>query len=668
MTDEEASVATIEPTVARSDDRAASHDLKPPSGIRRSAATLGAAFAGYLGLSVLLWWNVWSTHPTSVASCGCDDPSLFVWFMEWPAYALAHGHNPFYSSAMFYPTGINLLSNTSVLAIGIPLAPVTWLFGPVATLNVALTLGPAVTALAMFWLLRRWVDWTPAAFVGGLVFGFSPFVFTNLAADHLMTSVLAPLPLMVACFDELFVRQRRRPEAVGAGLGLLAVIEFFVGTELLVIVALCAIAGLVILVGYAAASRLPDLARRARHAVRGIAAAAVVALVLLAYPLWFALLGPAHFSGLVWPAITPGSGGTTLSNVWHLRFLNLPALHLFAGYEGRALPEGEYLGIAVLFVLGVALVLWRRDRRLWFFGCLGLVTLLLSLGVNNPYWVPWRVFVHVPIVQNVLPQRVFAVTTLCVGAMLAIVVDRTRASATVLMNGVRSRRAAPSKAVSITACIAAISVAAAALVPIGTAIATNVPLTVESAAIPPWFAEVAPHLSPGQVILPFPPAVAGGAAMTWQAIDSLDFAMPTGGGPESIPARAGPEKAGLDVITESSLVLSTPAPATRTNVAAVRAALAGWGVTMVVVPYPTQTDPTYNQGTGAAWALGMFTLAIGRKPQYHDAAWVWSGVRTPSPMLAIPLAEFVRCTNEQKWRTGGPQAVPDCVTNIRGGT
>ena len=169
-----------------------------------------------------LWWHVWSSHPTTVTTCGCGDSALFLWFLEWPAYALAHGHNPFFSTALFHPGGINLLANTSVLAIGIPLAPVTWLFGPVATLNVASTLGPALSALAMFWLLRRWVRWTPAALVGGLVFGFSPFVVVNLAGAHLMTGVLVLLPLMVACLDELLVRQQRRSAAWSARvLGLL---------------------------------------------------------------------------------------------------------------------------------------------------------------------------------------------------------------------------------------------------------------------------------------------------------------------------------------------------------------------------------------------------------------------------------------------------------------
>ena len=81
---------------------------------------------------------------------------------------------------------MNLPANTSVLAIGVVLAPVTWLFGPVASMNVALTLAPVLSALAMFVLLQRWVSWPPASFVGGLFYGFSPFVLVSLADAHLM--------------------------------------------------------------------------------------------------------------------------------------------------------------------------------------------------------------------------------------------------------------------------------------------------------------------------------------------------------------------------------------------------------------------------------------------------------------------------------------------------
>jgi hypothetical protein len=110
---------------------------------------------------------------------------------------------------MGYPHGVNLLADTEEVGIGVALAPLTWNFGPVATLNVALTLSPTLSALAMFVLIRRWISWMPAAFFGGLLYGFSPFVLMSLTNAHLMLGMAFIPPLVVARLDELFVRQRQ---------------------------------------------------------------------------------------------------------------------------------------------------------------------------------------------------------------------------------------------------------------------------------------------------------------------------------------------------------------------------------------------------------------------------------------------------------------------------
>jgi hypothetical protein len=623
------------------------------------------AFAFYLGLSVLLWWGAWSSHPTTVTTCACNDPSLFVWFLEWPAYAIAHGHNLFYSSSLFHPQGINLLSNTGVLALGVPLAPVTWLFGPVATLNVASTLGPALSALAMFWLLRRFVSWTPAAFAGGLVFGFSPFAIDNLAVAHLNTEFLALVPLMIGCIDELCLRQSRRWPVVGGVLGLLVTVQFFLSTEMLVIVGFCTISGLVILVLYAAVFRREELVAKAPRTLGGLAVATCLAIVLLSYPVWFALDGPAHLSGLVWPTVEPGSGGIQLANLWHLRFQSAQGLHLFAGYEGPALPEDEYLGIGLLSVLGAGAAFYRRDLKLWFFGAVGLVSVALSLPATSSYWVPWRVLEHVPLIDNVAAARFFGITTACVAVMLGVVVDRTHATVQGETARFITRYRGTCRPAGVvaggTAAMVAIAVACVAIVPMGSAVAGNVPLTTQGVALPKWFADDGAHLPAGQVVLAYPPPVTGGSAMTWQAIDLLRFSMATGGGPESIAARAGKERAGLDVITQASLVLSPPPPATTSNIEAVRQALSGWGVTMVVVPDPSDLEPRYSRVSSTAWALGMFTLAIGRLPLFEDDAWVWTRVRSLDRPLAITARSFATCTSAGLSVTADPQGVPDCV-------
>lgn len=379
----------------------------------------------YLALAVIVWWNVWTGHPSSTTTCGCGDSSLFTWFLAWPAYAIRHGLNPLYSTALFHPTGVNLLSNTAEVGIGIALAPVTWLFGPIVTLNVALTLSPFLSAVAMFLLLRRWVSWAPAAFAGGLLYGFSPFVLVSLTDAHLMLGMAFVPPLMVACLDELFVRQQRRPVVTGVTLGLLTAIQFLIGSEVLVIVIISVGIGAVLVALYCV--RHPELVRhRVAYARVALAAAAITAVVLLAYPVWFALAGPAHLSGSVWG---PGShisyGGNNLKQYLlpaHVDPTLSELTHRLGGYQAP-IPSGQYFGLGLFVVLIAGVMVWRRDRRLWLFGLVGVISVPMSMGLQFHSWTLWRLFVRFPLMENVIPSRFILITYLAAAVMLGVIVD-----------------------------------------------------------------------------------------------------------------------------------------------------------------------------------------------------------------------------------------------------
>jgi hypothetical protein len=393
--------------------------------------------ATYLVLSVLVWWHVWTNHPSSTTICGCGDPSVFTWFIEWPAYAIAHGHNPLYSTAMFHGGGVNLLDNTSAVAFGVLLAPVTWLFGPVASLNVALTLSPALTALAMFVLLRRWVSWMPAAFVGGLLYGFSPAVIVNVGLAHLMVSTLAIPPLIVICLDELLVRRRYRAVTLGIILAALLTVQFFVGTELLLILVLTGLIGVGLVAVYGLVRNPSDVRVRLPYIATGFGATAGATLVLLAYPVWFALDGPAHLPGAIWGDIdlsqvfvtyVPGLLVSYPPDIGQRpSYFGYAHMHAVGGYQGPLLSD-QFFGYGIVFVLLIGLVFWRRDLRLWLFATLAAVSVSLSRGVSSSTWTPWRLLAHLPLFQNIIPERILAVTWLSVAVMLGLVMDHARTS------------------------------------------------------------------------------------------------------------------------------------------------------------------------------------------------------------------------------------------------
>jgi len=574
--------------------------------------TLVVAGVLYLALGFLLWVHAWTEGATTHTLCGCGDPALFLWFFQWPATALSHGQNPFYSTALFHPHGINLLAQTSVTGMSLPLVPVTWIWGPVASLNVASTVAPALTAFTAFIAIRRWVTWTPASFVGGLLYGFSPFVLTSLEFAHLMTAALMVLPLILIALDEIVVRQRRSALWTGLLLGLLVFAQFFFSTELLAITAIAVVIALIALVGGALVTDRAAVRQRARHAAVGLGAGLGVGVVLLAWPIWFALAGPAHLSGAIWPNIAPIGGYVPADYVSPHYIGGSNVFELLGGYTGAQLGSSGYLGWGLLAVLVAGLVAFRRDRRLWFFGFVLAFSALFALGERRGQW--WdlaRILAHIPVMENVIVQRFMAIGFLAAAVMLAIVLDRVRA-----------------RPPDWRRLISAVAVAAIALVPIGVTFGERLPFAMTRVLLPRWYTEVAPTLPPGRVLLSYPAPFTGiQSAMAWQAVDRMHYSQAGGGGPQGTAVRSGAAAGGFRVLTKLTLNFSRPSPTgTPAQYAAVRQALRVWKVDSVVV----STDPAapfLQQGQDPVYAAAFMTAALGRLPRIEAGAWVWNDVQ-----------------------------------------
>ena len=310
----------------------------------------------YLALGVALFWRVWSSHPTANMQLGGDDWRN-VWFMQWTQWALLHGHNPLYSNAANYPVGVNVLINAGAPLLGIVFAPVTLLFGPVAAFNVASTLALPLSAAAAYALIRRFTRWRPAAFAGGLLYGFGPPLMVHGLEGHLNLAFAPLVPLIFLVLHELVVRQQRNPRWWGLLLGLLVVGQFFISTEVLLetvvvgAVAVAVVAG----VGHR------QVRARGAAAVKGLAWAGATAAVLLAWPVWVMARGPAHVSGPV--QLVAQAYRANLVSPFVPDSRQLIVVHGLRSIADRfANTPGEntsYLGIPLLLLLTAGLI-WRR--------------------------------------------------------------------------------------------------------------------------------------------------------------------------------------------------------------------------------------------------------------------------------------------------------------------
>jgi len=611
--------------------------------------TLVAAGAAYLAVGFVLWVHAWVEGASTHTLCGCGDPALFLWFFQWPATALAHGENPFYSTALFHPGGINLLAQTSVTGLSLPLVPVTWIWGPVASLNVASTLTPALTAFTAFVVVRRWVSWTPAAFLGGLLYGFSPFVLTSLEFAHLMTAALMLLPLILAVLDEIVVRQRHSPVWAGGVLGLLVFAQFFLSSELLAITALVAAVSLVALVIAALVAERDTVRRLAPHAAKGLAVGVVVGSVLLAWPVWFALDGPAHLSGLVWPNVGV-IGGFIPSSYVSAGYPNPHNVFMaLGGYEGAPLASAAYLGWGFVAVLLAGIVAFRRDRRLWFFGFVLVLCVACSLGERHGQWEPAWIFTKLPLIENVIEQRFMAIGFLAAAIMLAVVLERIH-------------RVLP----DWRGIAAAGAAAGVALVPMTVTFGTRLPYTMRPVILPRWYTEVAPTLPPGRVLLSYPAPFSGiQSAMAWQAVNRMHYSQAGGGGPQGVANRAGSAAPAFKVLSVLGFGVGRPLPTgSPAQYAAVRHGLVVWHVTTVVIA-ANPSAPIHLRGRDPTYAAAFMTATLGRLPSLQAGAWVWDNVQAglPAP-LHLGSGTLQRCVQVAERRSEQVVAsmrAPNCV-------
>jgi hypothetical protein len=473
---------------------------------RRLRYGLAVAGAIYLALSLCLWSRVWITgDPASMTTCACTDPAQQLWWLAWFPQALLHGHNPFYSDALFARFGgISAMSNTSWMLPALVLSPITLLFGPIASSNVADLLAPVVSGVAAFALAAQFVRNFWARTVAGAVFGFSPFVMASVVLGHLNFTLVAYVPLALLVVVR-HVRGEIKPVRAGLLLGLLTTAEFFVGVEVIVFTVVLASA---LLFAFALKRRSSLVAALPGLFIAGVTGLGLSA-VALGYPIWVALFGRAHVMGPYWS----GAGSTTpnwLRELQHLGAIVIPSAHMFSsspaltgtGYAGPRGPGMDYVGLGIVIVLMLCAPV---VRHLSLYAILAVAAVICALLES----VPPGLWHAIPVAGSATPSRFALVVALLLGLMLALVVDgwvrpsRPWARRLHCRFGRRSGYAAGAVAVLV------------ALAPI--AATYSAPFVVRSAIIPRWFTNASSMARSETPLLILPFGLDRAESMTWEA-------------------------------------------------------------------------------------------------------------------------------------------------------
>jgi hypothetical protein len=476
--------------------------------VGRMGGHRGVAIAGvvYFVLSLCLWSRVWITgNPTNLMTCACSDPAQQLWWLEWLPQALLHGHNPFYSDALFSRFGgISAMSNTSWMLPALALSPVTLLFGPIASSNLAALVAPVISGLAAYLLAARFVQNYWARTVAGAFFAFSPFIVATEVFGHLNFTLVAYIPLALLVGDRL-IHSEIQPLRAGILLGILTTAEFFVGVEVIVFTVVLAGALSVAAFLVQRSAFVASLRRLLVASATGVG----ICVITLAYPIWVALFGRAHVMGPYW-SDSHSETPYWLDALQHLGAMVIPGTHVFSsslimadtGYGGPRGPGMEYVGFGIVLVLVLCVPIVRRPRLYAILAAAAAFCILLE-SVSRGLWE------SIPIVGSATPARFALVVALLLGLMLALVVDGfacpERAWARRLCSRF-GRRAGYLLAVTVI------------LVAVGPIAATySPPFVVQSSTIPTWFKDASSVAISGRPILILPFGRDRGRSMAWEA-------------------------------------------------------------------------------------------------------------------------------------------------------
>jgi hypothetical protein len=155
-----------------------------------------AALLGYVCVAVAFAWPLPLRMADAMLGLPAGDAGVYIWNLWVFRHEIINHHRlPFLTSeilALSQPVPLALHNYTTFANIlAFPLIPI---FGVMKTFNLLVIGSGVMSGYAMYLYARFRTGDSVAAWIGGLLFGFSPFMSAR-AAEHFSLTLAAPLPL-----------------------------------------------------------------------------------------------------------------------------------------------------------------------------------------------------------------------------------------------------------------------------------------------------------------------------------------------------------------------------------------------------------------------------------------------------------------------------------------
>jgi hypothetical protein len=374
--------------------------------------------AGAFYLTSRLWRGL-----SHVRGTNAPDQAQFEWMLAHGARVVRHLDYPFVTTKMNAPDGVNLMANTSVLGLSVPMSPLTLVFGPHTTFALLMTTAYAATGIAWYYVLSRHVVAAPGAAVLGAAFcAFAPgMVSHGNGHPNIVAQFLVPFIVWRA----LTLGRSGRPFREGTVLGLLVTWQAFINEEILLLTAL----------GVGSFTLIVGLFRRVHRQrivpfLASLGVAVLIAGALLAYPLLVQFTGPGTYHGL---SANIQQYGANLASYPAFSQLSLAGSeHTARGLAQNPTEENSFLGWPSLILVGAVVTYLSRKLTALAVAATGAVFAICSLGPVVKWRStglgsgPWAAMQSLPILDTVVPTRFALATVPITGVLLAMGWDQWR--------------------------------------------------------------------------------------------------------------------------------------------------------------------------------------------------------------------------------------------------
>lgn len=389
--------------------------------------------ASYVAAGIALTWPLASQLGGRLART--SDVASYVWDMWWIAHQVVHLGNPWFTSKMAAPVGIQLGLDTTMPLAGLIMTPVTLIFGPSASFNLLSIVMPGLLCYVMYRAARLWLRSQTGAIAAGAFFGLSAMLTEQDWAHLNIAAGTVFLPMTI----EAAVRLRRQPGRRQAIiLGLVVGGCLLVNQESAVMAALLAA---LLLVPWLI--RHPQRGRLVPAAISGAVA------VVVASPQLVAMAAQYHSGETgVTPHLLAVNGkeygvslGAMFGPVQRVGYYGLHQLAAWSGSSPHNGPTAEGMpmfGVALTILAFAGLIVSWRRRSAWQLAALWLGCAWLALGATfhflkiqrvpfhefwNGVWVspvmPYTWVMRLPVLSAFREADRFAILGLVGAALLA---------------------------------------------------------------------------------------------------------------------------------------------------------------------------------------------------------------------------------------------------------